>query len=108
MDQPAGIMIIANRLDDGRVVFLAATDRGAGRWVESIAAGSLAGPDAAAGLLALAATPGLARDVIAPEAIEVIERAGLREPVAWRDAIRAGGPTIRTDRAGTAGARHAA
>ena len=91
-----GQMIIANRLHDGRVVFLAED----GRWVEAIEGGALAGPAAAAALLARAKQDEAANLVIDPAAIEVDEGGGRRRPTAVREAIRAFGPSVRTELSG--------
>jgi len=91
---PAGQMVLANRLTDGRVVFLAAH----GGWVDDIAAGALA-PDASTGTALLeAARRDEGRNVVVePDLIKVRQVGGRYEPVAWRDVIRAAGPTVRTD-----------
>jgi hypothetical protein len=87
-------MVLANRLADGRVVFLAA----GGGWVEDIAVGVVASdPEAAARLLAAAQLAESRNAVVEPYLIGVRHVAGQREPVAWREAIRAAGPTVRTD-----------
>jgi hypothetical protein len=87
-------MLIANRLDDGLVVFRAADDS----WVETIATGQLVDDDVAAARLLEA---GLAdeRDnqIIDPCLIDVSEAGGKRIPDAFREAIRANGPTIDVD-----------
>ena len=84
-------MVIANRLADGRTVFLAP----ASWWVEDIAAGQVAGtPAAAAELLKAGRDAAVANLVLGPELIPVTERAGRRVPLAYREAIRAGGPTV--------------
>ncbi|HSG63788.1 MAG TPA: DUF2849 domain-containing protein [Gammaproteobacteria bacterium] len=86
-------MIVASRLTDGRVVFLA---QGA-RWVESIAVGLVAeSPEAVAGLLEQAQGAVQASEVVEPYAIDVTIDAGRRRPTALREAIRAFGPTIAT------------
>jgi hypothetical protein len=87
-------MVVANRLNDGRVVFLTA----AGRWVESIADGSyVSDAGAAASLLARAQADEAANRVVEPYLIDVEETGGVRRPAAWREVIRADGPTVRTD-----------
>ena len=83
-------MIIANRLNDGRVVF-AADD---GNWVEAIDAGRQFGNDADTALTTLLNDP----FVIDPNLIEVTTHSHhdghhLR-PTAIREAIRADGPTV--------------
>lgn len=87
-------MVLASRLTDGRVVFLAPD----GGWVENIAAGAVAGdPDAAASLLAEGQKAEVRNVVVEPYLIEIRIVAGQRQPVAWREVIRSAGPTVRTD-----------
>lgn len=87
-------MVLANRLTDGRVVFLAT----GGGWVEDIARGALArDPDAATQLLALAQLAESRNVVVEPYLIGIRMAGGQRQPVAFREAIRAQGPTVRTD-----------
>jgi hypothetical protein len=87
-------MIIANRLRDGVVVFLA-PDEG---WAPAIGAGALADNEAdAARLLGLAKRHEAECLVIDPQLIDVEVKDGAPRPTAIREAIRAFGPTIRTD-----------
>ena len=87
-------MIIANRLRDGAVVFLASNDN----WDMDIAAGTLIDTEAdAARLMAVAKQHELNCQVIDPQLIEVEVKDGKPRPTAIREAIRAFGPTIRTD-----------
>jgi hypothetical protein len=87
-------MVLANRLTDGRVVFLAAD----GSWVEAIAGGAIAiDTDAGEGLLAAARLAESRNAVVEPYLIDIRQVAGQRQPVSWREAIRAAGPTVRTD-----------
>jgi len=87
-------MIIANRLRDGAVVFLAPNDS----WDMAIAAGTLIDTEAdAARLMAVAKQHELSCQVIDPQLIEVEVKDGKPRPTAIREAIRAFGPTIRTD-----------
>lgn len=89
-----GQMVLANRLTDGRVVFLAA----GGGWVEDIGGGALVtAPDAAEQLLAVALVAESRNAVVEPYLIKIRTVAGQRQPVAFREAIRAAGPTVRTD-----------
>ena len=87
-------MIIANRLIDGRVVFMDAD----AAWVDSIEEGILletaADKDRLMGLAM--------RDVedcviVDPYLIDVVMDDGKRRPVEAREAIRAFGPSVRTD-----------
>jgi hypothetical protein len=87
-------MVIANRLHDGLVVFLAAD----GRWVESIADGGLTSTDEAANaLLERALREEGECHVIDPYLIEVTSAEGTRRPVVYREAIRALGPTVAAE-----------
>ena len=87
-------MIIANRLRDGAVVFLARDEA----WVPAIAAGALIDDDAeAARLLTVAKRHEGECQVIDPQLIDVAVDEGQRRPTAIREAIRAFGPTVRTD-----------
>jgi hypothetical protein len=87
-------MIIANRLRDGAVVFLAA-DEG---WDAAIGAGTVIDDAAeAARLLEVAKRHEAQCQVIDPQLIEVEVKDGEPRPTAIREAIRAFGPTVRTD-----------
>jgi hypothetical protein len=87
-------MIIANRLTDGVVVFLAPGDS----WVAEIDRG-LVVDDAGEGqrILATAKQHEERCLVIDPNLIEVEVEGGHNRPTAIREAIRAFGPTVRTD-----------
>lgn len=91
-------MLIANRLQDGLTVFLAAD----GSWVTSIADGWLIDDDRARDH-AVRRGESAEREnaVIGPELIEVGVRDGVRQPATVRDAIRASGPSVRTDSGAT-------
>ena len=87
-------MIIANRLRDGAVVCLASSEA----WETSIGAGTVIDAEAdAARLMALAKRHELECQVIDPQLIEVEIADGTPRPTAIREAIRAFGPTVRTD-----------
>jgi len=87
-------MIIANRLTDGVVVFLAPGDA----WVAQIDAGRVIDDEAEAQRLFAAAKQHEEQCiVIDPTLIEVEVEDGHSRPVAIREAIRAFGPTVRTD-----------
>ena len=87
-------MIIANRLRDGAVVFLASNEG----WEPAIAAGAVIETEAdAARLLALAKRHETECQVIDPQLIEIEIEGGSPRPTAIREAIRAFGPTVRTD-----------
>jgi hypothetical protein len=87
-------MIIANRLRDGAVVFLAPNEG----WEPAIAAGAVIDnePDATR-LMEVAKQHELHCLVIDPQLIEVEIEDGKPRPTAIREAIRAFGPTVRTD-----------
>lgn len=87
-------MIIANRLTDGVVVFLD-THEG---WDPAIAAGvAIDDETEAKRLFALAKQHETDCKVIDPQLIEVLVEDGGRKPKEIREAIRAFGPTVRTD-----------
>jgi hypothetical protein len=87
-------MIIANRLSDGLVVFLAPEER----WDVAIGDGVVIDTEAdAAGLLAIAKRHEGEAKVVDPQLIDVEMRDGQPRPTAIREAIRAFGPTVRTD-----------
>jgi hypothetical protein len=84
-------MIIANRLKDGIVVFLAEGER----WVPKIGDGLVIEGEAdQARLLAAAKAHEAKCLVVDPNLIEVVVEATGPKPVAIREAIRAFGPTI--------------
>jgi hypothetical protein len=87
-------MIIANRLRDGVVVFLAPGEG----WEPAIAAGTLIDNEGdAVTLMAVAKRHEGECQVIDPQLIDVEIKDGQPRPTAIREAIRAFGPTIRTD-----------
>jgi hypothetical protein len=87
-------MIIANRLSDGLVVFLAPEER----WDVAIAGGCVIDTETdAAELLAIAKRHEGEAKVVDPQLIDVEMRDGQPRPTAIREAIRAFGPTVRTD-----------
>lgn len=87
-------MIIANRLTDGRVVFLAPGEQ----WSTAIAAGAVIEDDAEAERLLEVAKGHQARSlVIDPMLIQVRIDDGQVRPTEIREVIRAFGPTVRTD-----------
>lgn len=86
-------MLIANRLHDGLVVFLAAD----GAWVESITNGWLTRDESdRSRALQRGKEAQYANQVIGADLIEVVEQQGIRMPVSIREAIRATGPTVQT------------
>ena len=87
-------MIIANRLRDGVIVFLAGNED----WEPAIGAGVVIDTEVdATRLLALAKRHEAECRVIDPQLIEVEIKDGKPRPTAIREAIRAFGPTVRTD-----------
>ena len=87
-------MIIANRLRDGAVVFLAPGES----WELEIAAGAVIDDqDEGARLLAVAKLHEGQCRVVDPTLIDVEIKDGKPRPTAMREAIRAFGPTVRTD-----------
>jgi len=86
-------MVIANRLRDGRVVFLDP----AGHWVESIDLGALWEPAVSAAALERAKRDEADSVVVDPSLIDVEIAGQGRRPVAIREAIRAFGPSVGID-----------
>ena len=87
-------MIIANRLRDGAIVFLAPDQS----WEQAIAAGTLIDNEAdATRLMAVAKQAETQCQVVDPQLIDVEVKDGKPRPTAIREAIRAFGPTVRTD-----------
>lgn len=87
-------VVIANRLTDGRVVFLAE----GGRWATDVNEAQVASDDAAGEALLEAGTRGVStQQVIDPELIDVTVEGGRVTPTRPREAIRARGPTNRPD-----------
>ena len=90
-------MIVANRLTDGRVVYLA----DGARWVESIDAGVLIESDTdRAALLEQAEHAVESGAVVDPYLIDVVIADGRRRPTQLRESIRAFGPTVADSVAG--------
>jgi len=87
-------MIIANRLSDGAVVFLAPNHG----WTTSIDEGSII-EDEQEAEQSLVVARRHEEDclIVDPMLIDVAVTGGRRRPTAIREAIRAFGPTIRTD-----------
>jgi hypothetical protein len=86
-------MIIANRLADGAVVFLAPNHE----WTTSIDEGTVIDETDAEQSLAVAKRHEDDCLVVEPMLIDVKLDGGRPRPTALREAIRAFGPTIRTD-----------
>jgi hypothetical protein len=87
-------MIIANRLRDGAVVFLAPGES----WEPLIAAGTVIDAEAEAiRLMAVAKRDEGDCRIIDPQLIDVEVNDGKPRPTAIREAIRAFGPSVRTE-----------
>jgi hypothetical protein len=87
-------MIIANRLTDGRVVFLVSP----GQWDTAIGVGAVIEDETQGQGLLEAAKQDAARClVIDPILIQVLVADGHVRPTEIREVIRAFGPTVRTD-----------
>lgn len=87
-------VIIANRLTDGAVVFLASNYD----WATAIGEGMLLDGDAdVEQAMSVAKRHELECIVVDPLLIEVVVQEGQVRPTAIREAIRAFGPTVRTD-----------
>jgi hypothetical protein len=98
-------VITANRLLDGRVVFLGA----GGRWHEFIGAGQVAQDTAEAAALQAEADRAVAdRRVVAPYLIDVIVADGQVRPLRYRELLRALGPSTHPEYGRPAGATAAA
>ena len=87
-------MIIASRLTDGRVVFMGDE----GEWVESIQDGVVLENDTdAERLMSTARQSALGNIVVDPYLIDVVFDKGRPRPAHVREAIRAFGPSVRTE-----------
>ena len=87
-------VVTANRLGDGRVVYLGPADA----WVERLEAAEVAaGKDPAAALLTRAETPAQGTRVVGPYLMDVIVEGGRPRAASTREIIRALGPSVRTD-----------
>jgi Protein of unknown function (DUF2849) len=87
-------VITANRLLDGRVVFLAA----GGEWSELVGASRVAGDDSEAALLQAEANQAVAdRKVVAPYLIPVSTEGGQVTPLRYREVLRALGPSTHPE-----------
>jgi hypothetical protein len=85
-------VLTANRLDDGRVVFLSPT----GDWSPDLNdACTVSDDDAAEELSAVGAIAEAACTIIGPYLIDVRQIGGRIQAAAIREAIRAAGPTVQ-------------
>jgi hypothetical protein len=89
----APTIFTANRLRDGRVVWLAEGDA----WVEQVAAARVFPPVAAAEGLALAQRGERNQQVVGVYGTEVDLRAGRPVPLKFRERLRAAGPSIAAE-----------
>ncbi len=86
-------IVTANRLRDGRVVYLAVD----GGWSERIEESRRAADEAEAKVLLQAAEAAVeARLVVDPYIIEVAEEGERIRPLRYRETIRATGPSVET------------
>ena len=86
----APMVFTANRLRDGRVVWLAE----AGAWADTVAEARVFPPAEAAAGLALAQQAERAQQVVGAYGIEVALQAGQPVPVKFRERLRAQGPSV--------------
>jgi hypothetical protein len=86
----APMVFTANRLRDGRVVWLAE----AGRWTERVAEARVFPPAEAAAGLALAQAAERAQQVVGAYGTDVALQAGRPVPVKFRERLRAEGPSV--------------
>ena len=87
-------VITANRLDDGRVIFLADE----GRWVEAVGRSRVAETDeAVAALTAVAERAVAERKIVGPYLIEVVREGARLVPRRYREVIRAIGPSTHPE-----------
>ncbi len=83
-------VVTANKIGDGRVVYLTRV----GGWSERITDGEVSRSDEERDdLMAVAQAMAEIPAVVEPYAIDVVEEAGIVRPVRYREAIRAQGPT---------------
>lgn len=86
--------VTANRLGDGRVVYLTRLDGWSVRLGDALTARDEAG---AAGLVADAERSVADQQVIGPYLIDIEHRDGGLAPVRYREAIRADGPSVGSE-----------
>lgn len=89
----APVVFTANRLRDGRVVWLGAGDR----WAETVAAALPFAPEAAAAGLAQAQAAERRQEVVGVYAAEVDLAGGVPVPLKYRERLRATGPSIAAE-----------
>jgi Protein of unknown function (DUF2849) len=87
-------IVTANRLTDGRVVYLAEGER----WVEALRGSRIAhSDDEAKTLLAIGEDAAKQRHVVAPYLIDVVVEDGRVWPVRYREVLRAVGPSTHPE-----------
>lgn len=89
----APMVFTANRLRDGRVVWLAE----AGGWVETVAEARVFPPQEAAAGLALAQQAERAQQVVGVYGAEVAVQGGIPVPLKFRERLRAKGPSVAAE-----------
>ena len=88
------MVLTANRLRDGEVVYLAPSQL----WCESLQeALATAEGDGQGRMTALGEAAVIARQVVDPYLMAVADEGGLLRPLSQREKIRAAGPTTRLD-----------
>jgi sulfite reductase (NADPH) hemoprotein beta-component len=92
----APVVFTANRLRDGRVVWLGPE----GCWVETLATAQVFPAEAAAEGLALAQQGEGQQQVVGVYGVELHRSAGTPEPLKFRERLRAAGPSIAAEPAG--------
>ena len=83
------LVVTANRLRDGRVVWLAA----GGRWSERLAEAEVFAGEAVEAGLAIGAEAEQRQEIVGPYAAEVVLAAGSPVPLRAREKFRADGPS---------------
>ena len=92
--QPSGpVVFTANRLGDGRVVWLAPGDR----WTESLAEAQIFEGEAVSGARALAEAWARRQVVVGPYDVQLEPGSEAPTPVTMRERIRAYGPSVGPD-----------
>jgi uncharacterized protein DUF2849 len=87
-------IVTANRLSDGRVVYLGEGER----WIEALRGSRIArSEDEAKTLLAIGADAEKQRQVVAPYLIDVVVEDGRVWPVRYREVVRAVGPSTHPE-----------
>ena len=86
--------VTANRPSDGEVMYWAADNRWAERFIDADIAD---GAEAAGALLARAMPADFEAHVLEPYLFEVLEDGKFYKPASVRETIRAAGPTVRLD-----------